>query len=87
MNPLRLWKLYRKASRLFGYMQEASVSKNLLKSKTFYFNVLTAVAELIGVIPLPPGTALIAVTAINVALRVITKGPVHVLTNAAKEDG
>ena len=85
MNVFRMIKLYRTGQRLAGYFEEAQVSKSLFISKTFWFNVLTAAAEIAGIVPLPPGTAVLIVAGINVALRVITKGPVHVLADAAAE--
>lgn len=84
MNPLKLLKLYRKATRVASLLEDAQVSKSLFKSKTFWINLLTAGAELAGVIPLPAGTMLLVVSGINIALRVLTKGPVHVLTEAGR---
>lgn len=60
-------------------------SKNLLRSKTFWFNVLSGVASYSGFLPVDPQTALIVSNAANIGLRVITKGPVHVLNDAANE--
>jgi hypothetical protein len=40
--------------------------------------VLTAVAELIGVLPLPPGTVIIAAAIVNCGLRIVTATGVHV---------
>tara|TARA_R110000868_G_scaffold78701_5_gene224239 strand:- start:446 stop:691 length:246 start_codon:yes stop_codon:yes gene_type:complete len=78
MNPLRLLRIYRKADRLFTLMEEGNV-KSLWKSKTFWFNLLTAGAELSNVLPLPPGTAIIASSLINIGLRVVTTQAVQVL--------
>ena len=55
------------------------MSKTLWTSKTFWFNLLTAGAELAQVIPLPPGTALLVTNAINIGLRLVTDKPVTVL--------
>ena len=87
MSPLRLLKIYKKANRLMTLFQQASasyertndMSKSLFTSKVFWFNVLTAAAELTGVLPLPAGTVVIATTVINVALRFVTNKPVHVI--------
>ena len=48
--------------------------KGALKSKTVWFNVAAAALELTGYLTtiLPPGTALIAVNVINIALRAVT---------------
>ena len=79
MNPIRMFTIYRRAQKLAGYMEEAAMSKSLWKSRTFWFNLLTAAAELTAVLPLPPGTLTIAAAVINVALRLVTSEPVHVL--------
>lgn len=84
MNVVRLWRVYRSSQRIAAMFEEARVSKSLFTSKTFWFNVLTAAVDLAGYLPLPPGTAVLVVSGLNVALRVITKGPVHVLTEAGK---
>lgn len=84
MNPLKLLKIYRKANRVASLLEDAQVSKSLFKSRTFWVNLLTAGAELAGIIPLPPGTTLLIVSGINIALRVLTQGPVHVIEDAAK---
>ena len=55
------------------------MSKAIWKSKTFWFNALTAVAELTQVLPLPAGTVTIIATIVNVGLRFVTSEPVHVL--------
>jgi len=54
------------------------VSKSLFKSKTFWFNVLTASAALTGVIPLAPEYTATIVGVINVLLRLVTEKPVHI---------
>ena len=58
--------------------------KSLFTSKTFWFNVFSGAAMLADVIPLPPGTVAILSSVINIALRVITTGPVRVLTDAGR---
>jgi len=55
--------------------------KNLFKSKTFWMQVLSIAAAVSGVIPpdlLPPETTAIVVGLINIALRAVTKDPVHI---------
>lgn len=79
MNPVRLLKIYRRANKLAGYFEEAQVSKSLWKSKVFWFNVLTASAELMQILPLPPGAVTIAAAVINIGLRFVTDKPVHVV--------
>lgn len=79
MNPIQMFKVYRRANALARFLEEAHVSKSLWKSRTFWFNLLTAAAELSAVLPLPPGTLTIAAAVINVALRLVTSEPVHVL--------
>ena len=79
MNVMQLWRIYRRAQELAGFLEEAQVSKSLFTSKLFWFNVLTAAAALLDVIPLPPEYTAVAVGVINVALRVVTDQPVHVL--------
>lgn len=78
MNPVRLLKIYRRASKLGNLIEEANV-KSLWKSKTFWFNLLTGAAELAQVIPLPPGTALLVTNVINIGLRMVTNTGVSVL--------
>jgi len=53
-------------------------AKNLFKSKTFWMQVLSMAAAVSGVIPLPPETTAIVVGLINIALRAVTKDPVHI---------
>lgn len=96
MNPLKLLKLAAKANKLISLIQQGStsyerngqsMSKSLFASKTFWFNVLTAASELSGVLSgvLPAGTVTIAASVLNIALRVLTHGPVHVLHEAGKK--
>jgi hypothetical protein len=47
--------------------------KGLLKSKVFYFNVLTGVVELSQL--LPPGTGVLVGTVGNILLRFVTNTP------------
>lgn len=59
-------------------------AKNILKSKTFWFNLITAAVHYSGFLPISPASTY-GVLAANVALRVLTKGPVAILTDAATE--
>jgi hypothetical protein len=54
-------------------------SKNILKSKTFWFNIAGAIAEYSGYIPVAPGTALLISNGINIGLRYLTTKPVTIL--------
>lgn len=60
-------------------------SKSLLKSKAFWLNVLGAIATYGAFLPIDPQTATYILAGANVAVRVLTRGPVHVLTDAATE--
>ena len=81
MNPLQLVKLYRRASRVSGLMQEATV-KSLWQSKTFWFNLLSALLEVAQLVAnyqlLPPGVSTVIVNVINIALRTVTTEAVTV---------
>lgn len=50
--------------------------KAIWKSKTLWFNLLTAGAELAQTLPLPPGTVVVIASVVNIALRMITTQPV-----------
>ena len=52
-------------------------SKPLWKSKTFWANVLALAATYAPGLPIPPKVAVPIVAAVNIALRWITRGPVH----------
>ena len=80
MNPWRAFQVYLKARVVMRLVKEIPMTKNIFKSKTLWFNVLTAVAELVGVLPLPPGTAIIVAAIVNCGLRIVTSSGVHVLT-------
>lgn len=57
------------------------MSKNIFKSKTFWVNVLSGGAALLAGpfgIHVPTEVAIPATAAINIALRWITRGPVHI---------
>jgi cytochrome c oxidase assembly factor CtaG len=88
MTPWRMWKLYRGFTRLKKLFQqgEATVSKSIFKSKVFWTNVLSATAELAGIIPLPPGTTVIVVNILNIALRFLTETPTHLVGGTTEAD-
>jgi hypothetical protein len=78
MSPWRAFQVWRKARAVLRIMQEVPLTKNWLFSKTLWFNVLTALAELFQVLPLPPGTAVIVAAVINCGLRIVTANGLHV---------
>ena len=78
MNPFRLIKIYRRASKLAGLLEDAQMKKALWRSKTFWFQVLSAAAALSGAIPMPPELLAIIVAVTNVGLRIVTSEPVSV---------
>jgi len=78
MNPLRLLKIYRRADTLVTLIEEANV-KQLWASKTLWFNLLTASASLLQILPIPPEQALLVTNVINIGLRLVTSQPVSVL--------
>ena len=81
MNPVTAWTLFRKGKAVADQIEQAN-SKALWKSKTFQFNLLTAVGELVQVMSgtnlVPPGTLAIVAALINIGLRTITNEPVHI---------
>ena len=91
MNPIKLLKIYTRAQRLLDLFTRASrdwdqrkaqgadMSKSLFKSKVFWFNVLTAAAELSNILPLPAGSAVLVASVVNIGLRFVTAEPVHVV--------
>lgn len=83
MNPLRMFRIYRAANKLAGLFEEAHVSKSLFKSKIFWTQVLTAAAELSGVLPLPVGTATAIGAIATTLLRLLgTSQPTHLVSPA-----
>lgn len=60
---------------------EQTDSKPWWKSKSIWFNGLVAVADVTGALVgvVPPGAATTTVSLINIALRALTKQPVHVV--------
>lgn len=55
------------------------MKKNIIRSKTFWFQVLSIAAAVSGVMPVDAETSAIIVGLINIALRAITREPVSVL--------
>lgn len=58
------------------------MDKSILKSKTFWFQILSIAAAVSGVIPVSvvsAETGAIIVGLINIALRAVTRDPVYVL--------
>lgn len=71
----RLLELFEKAFRDWDVRKrkgETDMSKHPLLSKTLWINVLTAAADLMGVLPLPQGWSVPALAVVNVVLRVLT---------------
>ena len=64
------------------------MSRSLFVSKSFWLNVLTASVEVTGALAgvIPPGALTLLLAGFNVAIRLVTKGPVHVLNSAARDD-
>jgi hypothetical protein len=54
------------------------MNKSILRSKTFWFQVLSIAAAVSGVIPVDAETGAIIVGLINIALRAITREPVSI---------
>ncbi len=54
------------------------MKKSIFKSKTFWFNMLSTVGIITGIVPLPPGVAETTVGIVNVLLRLVTKDPVSI---------
>ena len=81
MNIFKAWRLWSKSAPLLSLVQEVSVSKNLLKSRIFWANVITAAIELSGVLGgiVPTGTLQLVTNVLNIALRLVTSQPVTVL--------
>jgi uncharacterized membrane protein len=77
MNPWRAFQVWRKTRAVMALVKEIPMSKHIFASKTLWFNVLTAVLELLGVLPLAPGTAIICAAIVNCGLRIVTAQGVH----------
>ena len=89
MNIFKAWKVWRKTAPLLKLVKEASVSKNLLRSRIFWCNVLTAAVELSGALTglVPLGTLQLVTNVLNIALRLVTSQPVTVLPVSEANDG
>ena len=87
MNLFKAWKLWRKVGPLIKLVKEASVSKNILKSKIFWVNVLTAAVELSGALGgmVPVGALQLTTSVLNILLRLITNQAVTVLPTSTEE--
>lgn len=84
-DAIQLARIYNRAQILLDLLQEATVqhernpmSKSLFKSKTFWFNIVTATLQLSQVLPLPVEYTALIVGVGNIALRFVTETPVHV---------
>ena len=96
VNPFTMLRIYGRMSRVLGlvraasasYEKEGSMSKSLFTSKSFWLNTLTASVEVTGALSgvIPPGALTLVLAGLNVAIRLVTKGPVHVLQAAAASD-
>jgi uncharacterized membrane protein len=96
VNPFRFLRLYGLVSRVLtllqsasaSYAKEGAMSRSLFVSKTFWLNFLTAAVEVTGALSdvIPPGALTLVLAGLNVAIRIITNGPVHVLTQAGERD-
>ncbi len=80
MNPIKAWQLYRKAKKVADLIEDGN-TKSLWKSKTFWFNLLTGLAELAQVLSgtnlVPPGVLTVAAAVINIGLRLVTDKPIQ----------
>ena len=96
MNPFRFLRLYSSMGRVLALLKSASasyeeggaMSRSLFATKTFWLNFLTAAVEVTGALSsvIPPGALTLVLASLNVAIRIITHGPVHVLTQAGNDD-
>ena len=87
MNIWGVWKLWRKLSPLLKLVKGGRVSKNILRSKIFWANVLTAAVELSGALGglVPAGALQLTTNVLNILLRLITNQPVTVLPSGGEE--
>lgn len=96
VNPFTMLRIYSRMSRVLGlvraasasYEKEKSMSKSLFASKAFWLNFLTASVEVTGALSgiIPPGALTLVLAGLNVGVRILTRGPVHVLQAAAASD-
>tara|TARA_R110000751_G_scaffold155285_1_gene260440 strand:+ start:1136 stop:1369 length:234 start_codon:yes stop_codon:yes gene_type:complete len=71
MRVLALWKLYRQFNKLHTTIKETDVKK-FWRSKTIMFQLLTILAAVTGVVPLPADVTAAIVGCLNVGLRLLT---------------
>jgi hypothetical protein len=88
INPLRLLRLWRAVTPVATLLEEAAMSKSLFKSRIFWANLLSAAAELSGVLTgfVEPGALTLATNIINIALRLVTSQPVTILPALTDDD-
>tara|TARA_R110000824_G_scaffold128499_3_gene289328 strand:+ start:1426 stop:1689 length:264 start_codon:yes stop_codon:yes gene_type:complete len=81
-NPFKIFKVLWAAKKLAQHIEEAHMSKSLFKSKIFWANAITAMVELSGALSgfLPPGALQLATNVLNIALRLVTSDPVHMVS-------
>ena len=81
-NPFKILKVLWAAKKLANTVEELKMSKNLIYSRVFWANVLTAAVELSGALSgfLPPGVLQVGTNVMNVLLRLITSEPVHIVS-------
>ena len=79
MSLIRLWRLTRAAKRLQRELERTTVDKSLFQSKTFWFNVLTGVADIAGLLPIPSQYTALIMAIVNIGLRIVTDQGVTVL--------
>jgi len=60
-------------------------SKNIFLSKTFWINAVGVASLLVPGLPINAETLGLVLAGLNVANRLLTNGPVHVLKDAASE--
>ena len=81
MNIFKTIKILRRFQKFFSLLENAQkeqrMGKNILASKTFWFNILTGAASALEVLPIPYATEALAL--LNIALRLVTKKPVTIL--------
>ena len=79
MNPIQAFRIWRRSQTLINLVKETHVNKPLWKSKTFWVNILTASADVMGVLPIPAGWSVPTLAILNVILRTISSTPVRVV--------
>ena len=83
-NPFKILKVLWAARKLANTVEELKMSKSkgIWRSRVFWANVLTAAVELSGALSgfLPPGALQLATNVLNIALRLVTSDPVHVVS-------